>query len=152
MSVYSIGQVAKQSGVSVETVRYYEKEGLLEVPERKKSGYRQFKGDTIARLSFIQQAKKLGFSLKEIGELLSITSDANTVCNDVKQLSQDKLDDIEAGIEKAGKEIREAFKDTFGKKEAKKEANSGAKTKTGAKAKTKKVAKKEAKKEDKKKE
>jgi Zn(II)-responsive transcriptional regulator len=98
MSVYSIGQVAKQSGVSVETVRYYEKEGLLEVPERKESGYRQFKGDAIARLSFIQQAKKLGFSLKEIGELLSIKSDANTVCNDVKQLSQEKLVNIENKI------------------------------------------------------
>ena len=98
MSVYSIGQVAKQSGVSVETVRYYEKEGLLEVPERKESGYRQFKGDAIARLSFIQQAKKLGFSLKDIGELLSIKSDANTVCNDVKQLSQEKLVNIENKI------------------------------------------------------
>jgi len=98
MSTYSIGQVAKQSGVSVETVRYYEKEGLLEVPERKESGYRQFKGDAIARLSFIQQAKKLGFSLKEIGELLSIKSDANTVCNDVKQLSQEKLVNIENKI------------------------------------------------------
>lgn len=109
MSVYSIGQVAKQSGVSVETVRYYEKEGLLEVPERKESGYRQFKGDTIARLSFIQQAKKLGFSLKEIGELLSITSDATTVCNDVKQLSQDKLVDIENKI-KMLQQMRKSLK------------------------------------------
>lgn len=109
MSVYSIGQVAKQSGVSVETVRYYEKEGLLEVPERKESGYRQFKGDTIARLSFIQQAKKLGFSLKEIGELLSITSDANTVCDDVKQLSQDKLVDIEKKI-KMLQQMRKSLK------------------------------------------
>ncbi len=109
MSVYSIGQVAKQSGVSVETVRYYEKEGLLEVPERKESGYRQFKGDAIARLSFIQQAKKLGFSLKEIGELLSITSDANTVCNEVKQLSQDKLVDIENKI-KMLQQMRKSLK------------------------------------------
>ena len=109
MSVYSIGQVAKQSGVSVETVRYYEKEGLLEVPERKESGYRQFKGDTIARLSFIQQAKKLGFSLKEIGELLSITSDATTVCDDVKQLSQDKLVDIEKKI-KMLQQMRKSLK------------------------------------------
>ncbi|MEE9574409.1 MAG: MerR family DNA-binding protein, partial [Candidatus Neomarinimicrobiota bacterium] len=86
-----------------------EKEGLLEVPERKESGYRQFKGDTIARLSFIQQAKKLGFSLKEIGELLSITSDANTVCNDVKQLSQDKLVDIENKI-KMLQQMRKSLK------------------------------------------
>ena len=98
MTTYSIGQVAKQSGVSVETIRYYEKEGLIEEPERKESGYRQYKGEAIARLSFIQQAKELGFSLKEIGELLSIKSDANTVCSDVKQLAQDKLDDVECKI------------------------------------------------------
>ena len=98
MTLYSIGQVAKQSNVSVETIRYYEKEGLIEEPERKESGYRQYKGEAIARLSFIQQAKELGFSLKEIGELLSIKSDANTVCSDVKQLAQDKLDDVECKI------------------------------------------------------
>jgi MerR family transcriptional regulator, copper efflux regulator len=98
MSIYSIGQVAKQSGISVETIRYYEKEGLLEEPERKESGYRQYKEEAIDRLTFIQQAKELGFSLKEIGELLSIKSDANTVCNDVKQLAQEKLADIESKI------------------------------------------------------
>jgi len=98
MTIYSIGQVAKQAGVSVETIRYYEKEGLIEEPERKESGYRQYKGDAIARLSFIQQAKELGFSLKEIGELMSIKSDTNTVCSDVKQLAQEKLDDVECKI------------------------------------------------------
>jgi MerR family transcriptional regulator, copper efflux regulator len=96
MTIYSIGQVARQSGVSVETIRYYEKEGLLEEPERKESGYRQYKGEAVVRLSFIQQAKELGFSLKEIGELLSIKSDAK--CNAVKQLAQDKLDDVEGKI------------------------------------------------------
>ena len=98
MSIYSIGQVAKQSGISVETIRYYEKEGLLKEPERKESGYRQYKQEAIARLSFIQQAKELGFSLKEIGELLSIRSDENNVCNEVKQLAQEKLDNIESKL------------------------------------------------------
>ena len=96
--MYSIGQIAKQSGVSVETIRYYEKEGLLEKPERKDSGYRQYNGDAIDRLFFIQQAKELGFSLKEIGELLSIKSDVNTVCSDVKHLAEDKLSDIQSKI------------------------------------------------------
>jgi len=96
MTIYSIGQVAKQSGVSVETIRYYEKEGLLEKPERKESGYRQYKREAVDRLSFIQQAKDLGFSLKEIGELLSIKSDAK--CSAVKQLAQNKLDDVEDKI------------------------------------------------------
>lgn len=98
MSIYSIGQVAKQSGISVETIRYYEKEGLLKEPERKESGYRQYKQEAIARLSFIRQAKELGFSLKEIGELLSIRSDENNLCNEVKQLAQEKLDDIESKL------------------------------------------------------
>jgi MerR family transcriptional regulator, copper efflux regulator len=96
MTLYSIGQVAKQSNVSVETIRYYEKEGLIEEPERKESGYRQYKGEAIARLSFILQAKELGFSLKEIGELLSIKPDAK--CSAVKQLAQEKLGDIESKI------------------------------------------------------
>ncbi len=98
MTLYSIGQVAKQSGVTVETIRYYEKEGLLEKPDRKESGYREYKIEAIIRLSFIQQAKKLGFSLKEIGELLSIKSDKNNLCNEVKQLAQDKLDGVECKI------------------------------------------------------
>ncbi len=98
MSIYLIGEVAKQSGLSVETIRYYEKEGLLEKPRRKESGYRQYNHDVIARLSFIQQAKELGFSLKEIGELLSIKSDKNNVCDDVKQLAQQKLVNIESKI------------------------------------------------------
>lgn len=92
--MYSIGQIAKESGISVETIRYYEKEGLLEKPQRRESGYRQYNGDAIDRLFFIQQAKELGFSLKEIDELLSIKSDTNTVCNDVKHLAEDKLNDI----------------------------------------------------------
>jgi len=98
MSTYSIGHIARQSGLSVETIRFYEQKGLIEEPERKKSGYRQYDGQAVARLTFIQQAKELGFSLKEIGELLSIKSDTNTDCNAVKQLAQEKLGDIESKI------------------------------------------------------
>ena len=96
--MYSIGQIAEKSGVSVEAIRYYEKEGLLEKPARKESGYRQYNGDAIDRLFFIQQAKELGFSLKEISELLSIKSDVNTLCSDVKHLAEDKLSDIQSKI------------------------------------------------------
>jgi len=98
MSTYSIGQVAKQSGISVETIRYYEREGLLEEPERKESGYRQYQQEAIIRLSFIQQAKELGFSLKEVAELLSIKADNKKLCNEVKQLAREKLDNIENKI------------------------------------------------------
>ncbi len=74
----------------------------MEKPQRKESGYRQYNGDAIDRLFFIQQAKELGFSLKEIAELLSIKSDASTVCSDVKHLAEDKLSDVEVFKKKTG--------------------------------------------------
>ena len=95
MSLMSIGQVAKQAGISVETIRYYEKQGLLDKPERKESGYRQYSCEIIVRLSFILQAKELGFSLKEIGELLSLKSGVNAACGDVKKMALEKLCEIE---------------------------------------------------------
>ncbi len=96
--MYSIGQIAKESGVSVETIRYYEKEGLLEKPERKDSGYRQYNETVLDRLSFIQQAKSLGFTLSEILELLSLEIKPGTTSKDIKQMAQSKLDNIEEKI------------------------------------------------------
>lgn len=68
MKPLTIGQVAQQAGVGVETVRFYERQGLLEEPARRESGYRQYPEDVIVRLRFIKGAKELGFSLKEIKE------------------------------------------------------------------------------------
>jgi MerR family transcriptional regulator, copper efflux regulator len=98
MVSYSIGQISKQSGVSVETIRYYEREGLLEKPERKESGYRQYNEGVLDRLSFIQQAKNLGFTLSEILELLSLEIKTGTTSKDIKQMAQSKLDNIEEKI------------------------------------------------------
>ncbi len=70
MEILSIGQVARRAGVGVETVRFYEREGLLEEPPRRASGYRQYSEQVVKRLHFIKRAKQLGFSLKEISELL----------------------------------------------------------------------------------
>ena len=75
MDALSIGQVAKQVAVGVETIRFYEREGLLDKPKRNASGYRQYSQEVISRLYFIKQAKKLGFSLNEISELLSFRVD-----------------------------------------------------------------------------
>jgi MerR family copper efflux transcriptional regulator len=110
MTLYSIGQVAKQSGVSVETVRYYEKEGLLEKPERTESGYRQYNESVIERLSFIQQAKGLGFTLAEILELLSLEIKTETTSKDIKQIAQSKLHTIEEKI-KMLKRMQRTLKD-----------------------------------------
>jgi len=96
--MYSIGQIAKKSGISVDTIRYYEKEGLLEKPQRKDSGYRQYNDDVIERLSFIYQAKSLGFTLTQINELLSLEVKKGTTSKDIKNISQSKLKDIEEKI------------------------------------------------------
>src|SRR5215470_1541483 len=76
METLSIGQVARRAGVGVETVRFYEREGLLEEPPRRASGYRQYSEEVVSRLHFIKRAKLLGFSLKEISELLLLRVDA----------------------------------------------------------------------------
>ena len=70
MSTLTIGQVAKEAGVGVETLRYYEREGLVKEPPRRVSGYRQYPEDVVKRIHFIKRAQELGFSLKEIAELL----------------------------------------------------------------------------------
>lgn len=99
MKHLTIGQVAKRAGVGVETVRFYEREGLLEEPERRPSGYRQFDEGIVNRLRFIRRAKELGFTLKEIKELLSLKLDPSTTCADVKDRAEGKIANIEAKIE-----------------------------------------------------
>lgn len=94
----TIGQVAKRTGVGVETIRFYEREGLLEEPDRRDSGYRQYGQEVIARLRFIRKAKDLGFTLKEIKELLSLRIDPTITCADVKARAEAKIIDIENRI------------------------------------------------------
>lgn len=98
MHTMTIGQVAKHAGVGVETVRYYERRGLLEAPPRRDSGYRQYSQDVIRRIQFIKHAKDLGFSLKEISELLGLRVDPDTTCSEVKQRAEVKIADIEAKL------------------------------------------------------
>lgn len=92
----TIGQVAKLAGVNRETLRYYEREGIIEPPERKDSGYRIYPEDTVKRIRFIKRAQALGFSLKEIMELMALRNDAKgATCSNVKQYAQDKVKTIE---------------------------------------------------------
>ncbi len=98
METVTIGQLARKAQVHVETVRYYERRGLLPQPLRRWSGYRQYSQDDVIRLRFIKRAQRLGFSLKEIAELLSLRVDPDTSCHDVKQRAEAKLADIEAKI------------------------------------------------------
>ena len=98
MTVLTIGQVARQAGVGVETVRYYERQGLLEQPARKASGYRQYAADAVSRLRFIRRGKELGFSLKEIGELLALRFGPDATVAEVKRRAEAKIADIEGKI------------------------------------------------------
>jgi MerR family transcriptional regulator, copper efflux regulator len=98
METVTIGQLARKAQVHVETVRYYERRGLLPQPVRQWSGYRQYSQDDVTRLRFIKHAQRLGFSLKEIAELLSLRVDPDTSCREVKQRAEAKLVDIEEKI------------------------------------------------------
>lgn len=98
MRSLTIGQLAKKARVNVETVRYYERRGLIPKPPRRDSGYRQYSQDTVARIKFIKRAKELGFSLMEISELLYLRVDPDTSCGDVKRRAEVKIADIKEKI------------------------------------------------------
>jgi MerR family copper efflux transcriptional regulator len=98
MGNLTIGQVAKKAGVNVETIRYYERRGYIPKPPRPRSGYRQYSDETINRIQFIKRAQKLGFTLKEISELLSLRIDPDTTCADVKRRAEAKIVGIEEKI------------------------------------------------------
>ena len=98
MNDLTIGQLAKRAGVNVETVRYYERRGLLPQPPRRASGYRQYSPEDLAYLQFIRRAQTLGFSLKEIAELLALRVDPTVSCSDVRARAEHKLADIDAKI------------------------------------------------------
>ena len=94
----TIGQVARSAGVGVETVRFYEREGLVPEPRRRPSGYRQYPPDTVRRIRFVQAAKELGFTLKEIRELLTLRVMAGKTCADVKERAVAKLAGVDAKL------------------------------------------------------
>ncbi|MGH6630243.1 MAG: MerR family DNA-binding protein [Nevskiales bacterium] len=74
MQTLTIGRLARQAGVSIDTVRFYERAGLLPKPSRATSGYRSYAGGDVDRLRFIRRAKALGFTLEEIAELLALNA------------------------------------------------------------------------------
>ncbi len=98
MRALKIGQVARQAGVGVETVRFYEREGLLDQPTRLDSGYRQYDEEAVARLRFIRRAKDLGFTLKEIKELFELSQDPDATPADVRRRATAKIADVEARV------------------------------------------------------
>jgi len=98
MTIHTIGQVARKSGVGVETVRFYEREGLIPQPPRPENGFRRYPQDAVSRIRFIQRSKALGFTLREIKDLLSLRVDSSTSCGEVKKRAEAKTAAIEGKI------------------------------------------------------
>ncbi|MDH5393062.1 MAG: MerR family DNA-binding protein [Gammaproteobacteria bacterium] len=94
-SALTIGKVAKLANVSVETIRYYQKIGLMKAPQKPLQGFRTYTMDSIRELKFIKKAQRLGFTLDEISELLEIGSGQ---CADIQSKAQKKLDQIKQQI------------------------------------------------------
>lgn len=99
MTTLTIGKLAKAAGVNVQTVRYYERRGLLPEPPRTPSGYREYPEGDVERINFIRRAQRLGFTLAEIDELLSLRVDPGTVPADVRTRVEEKVADVESKIE-----------------------------------------------------
>ena len=95
---YTIGSLARAAGVGIQTVRFYERKGLLAQPPRSGPAYRQYSADHLSRIRFIRRAQALGFSLKEIKALLGLTSSPRTTCADVKSHADRKTAEIDAKI------------------------------------------------------
>lgn len=104
----TIGETARRAGVGVETVRFYEREGLIAHPPRTAAGYRQFPPEAVDRIRFTQRAKELGFSLREIKELLALRTAPDSRCEDIRQKAEKKIADINEKVRHL-KKIKEAL-------------------------------------------
>src|SRR5260221_14075065 len=94
-----IGKVSRQTGLSVDTIRYYEKERLLREPPRSEGGYRLYSERDVEHLLFVRKAQELGFTLAEIRELLVVQDERTEVCTHVRQLIQNRLGSVRQKIE-----------------------------------------------------
>lgn len=92
----TIGALAKAAGVHVETIRFYQRKGLLAVPRRRQGGFAHYGADDVARVRFIKSAQRLGFSLDEVAELLAL--DDGMHCQQASALGARKLADVQARI------------------------------------------------------
>lgn len=99
MAYLKIGELAEKTATRVETLRYYEAEGLIPEPHRSDAGYRLYTNQDVSRVSFIRRARAMDFSLKEVNELLSLQVDkTQSTCGEVKLLAEHKLEAIDEKI------------------------------------------------------
>src|SRR5262245_29305643 len=108
MNGLTIGKLAFKAGVNVETIRYYQRRRLIVRPARPASGFRNYSAEDLQRIRFIKRAQELGFSLKEIQELLSLQADSHFACRQVESKTENKIQDVDRKIKRL-KEIRSAL-------------------------------------------
>ena len=94
-----IGEVASRAGVNIETLRYYERRGLLPEPDREASGYRRYQDESVRVVRFIKRAQELGLSLADIEELLRLADGGPASCREVRELAAAKIAEVERRIE-----------------------------------------------------
>lgn len=94
----TIGSLSRESGVNLETIRFYERSGLLPQPQRSASGYRHYQEVDIRRLRFIRRGRELGFSLEEIRSLLDLAAHPESPCDAADRMAREHLDAIETRI------------------------------------------------------
>lgn len=98
MEGITTAKLTNEGGVNIETIRYYERHGLLPKPPRTASGYRVFSEDAITRLRFIKRSQELGFSLKEVKEILALRVRPGSGCADVRRKAEAKINDVDEKI------------------------------------------------------
>ena len=99
MEATTISKAASKAGVGIETIRFYERKGLIEQPRRPKdTGFRTYPEETVRRIVFIRRAQTIGFSLREIEELLELRSEPNTGASDVREQAIAKRDEVKRKI------------------------------------------------------
>jgi DNA-binding transcriptional MerR regulator len=94
-----IGEVARRSGVAIETLRFYEKSGLLDKPARTESGYRMYTADVLERLAFIKRAQTLGFTLEEIRRVIEDARSGQSPCDEVREMVRRRLAELDERLQ-----------------------------------------------------
>jgi len=93
--VLSIGEVAREAGVNIQTLRYYERRGLLQAPKRSEGGHRQYPAESVRHVRFIKRAQDLGFTLKEVEELIALRQTRGRDRSQIRRLASAKLADVD---------------------------------------------------------
>ncbi len=95
----SIGEASRRSGVKVETIRFYERSGLIDPPPRTAGGHRVYGADAVKRLNFVRRARALGFTLDQVRGLLALADERETSCAEVERLARAQLDQVRGRID-----------------------------------------------------